>query len=142
MHFAHALSNLNWFAVFTAAISAFALGAIWYSNALFGRRWLQEIGLTPETVDKAHITKTFVITFILQTIAAIALGVAIGAESSWMGGLHLGLLVGICWVATAYGITYLFEQRSLCIFMINAGYYVVLFAIMGTIIGGWPTTSA
>lgn len=142
MHFAHALSNLNWIAVIGATISAFALGVIWYSNTLFGRRWLQEIGLTPETVDKAHITKTFVITFILQAIAAIALGVVLGAESSWLDGLHLGLLVGFCWVATAYGITYLFEQRSLCIFMINAGYYVVIFAIMGTIIGAWPTTSA
>jgi len=51
--------------------------------------------------------------------------------------LHSGLLIGVFWVATAYGITYLFEQRSLRLFLINAGYNVVLFAIVGTIIGAW-----
>ena len=70
-----------------------------------------------------------------------ALAMILGSDSSWLNGLHLGLLVGLCWVATAYGITYLFEQRSLCIFMINAGYYIVSYIIMGTIIGAWPTTS-
>ncbi len=142
MHFAHALSDVNWVAVVIAALTAFALGGIWYSNSLFGKRWLQEIGLTPETVDKAHVTKTFVVTFILQLIAATALAIILGSDSSWQDGLHLGTLVGVCLVAPAYGITYLFEQRSQCIFMINAGYYIVLFAIMGTIIGAWPTTSA
>jgi predicted transporter len=141
MHFAHALSQVNWIAVLIAAIAAFLLGGIWYSHSLFGKRWLQEIGLTPETVDKAHMTKTFVVTFVLQVIAAFALAMILGSDSSWLNGLHLGLLVGLCWVATAYGITYLFEQRSLCIFMINAGYYIVSYIIMGTIIGAWPTTS-
>lgn len=142
MHFADALSHVSWIAVVVAALTAFALGGIWYSNSLFGKRWLQEIGLTPETVDRAHMTKRFVVTFILQLIAATALAMILGSDSSWQDGLHLGLLAGVCLVATAYGITCLFEQRSLCIFMINAGYYIILFATMGTIIGAWPTTSA
>ena len=51
--------------------------------------------------------------------------------------LQTGLLVSVFWVATASGLTYLFEQRSLRLFLINAGYNVVLFAIVGTIIGAW-----
>ena len=61
----------------------------------------------------------------------------IGPESSWQSGLQTGLTIGVAWIATAYGITYLFEQRSRRLFFINAGYYVVLFAIMGSIIGAW-----
>jgi hypothetical protein len=54
-----------------------------------------------------------------------------------MEGLHTGLLIGIFWVASAYGVTYLFEQRSLRLWLINAGYYVVLYAAMGSIIGAF-----
>jgi Protein of unknown function (DUF1761) len=40
-----------------------------------------------------------------------------------------------CLIATAYGITYFFEQRSLRLYLINAGHYVLMFATMGMIIG-------
>jgi hypothetical protein len=46
-------------------------------------------------------------------------------------------LIGIFLIATAYGITYLFEQRSMRLFLINAGYNIVLFAIVGAILGAW-----
>jgi hypothetical protein len=142
MHVSHALSLVNWISVVLATIAAFGLGVLWYSNRLFGKRWLQEIGLTEETVEKSHMVRTFATTIVLQFISATALAVVLGPDSGWLEGLQLGLIVGICWVATSYGITYLFEQRSRCIFMINAGYYIVLFAIMGTIVGAMPTTSA
>jgi hypothetical protein len=73
----------------------------------------------------------------LQFIAATALAALLGAGSTWLTGLQSGLIIGICWIATAYGITYLFELRSLRLFRINAGYYVVSFAVMATIIGAW-----
>ncbi len=54
-----------------------------------------------------------------------------------MSGLLSGGLVGLLWIATAYAITYLFEQRTMRLFLINAGFYVVQFALMGTILGAW-----
>jgi len=59
----------------------------------------------------------------------------LGSGSDWLIGLQVGVLVAVCWIATAYGITYFFEQRSLRLYLINAGYYLVLFATMGSIIG-------
>jgi hypothetical protein len=129
--------EINWFAVITATIAAFLLGGVWYSNKVFGSRWMHEIGLTEESSSKSNMVRIFGVTLILQFIAAIALAVFLGANSSWMSGLQSGVLIGLLWIATAYGTTYLFEQRSLCLFMINAGYNVVLFAVMGTILGGW-----
>ena len=137
MDLASSFAAINWAAVIVATITAFALGGLWYSKALFGDTWLQEVGLTEEAVNNAHVPRTFGGTFLLQLIATTALAVILGAESTWRTGLETGLLVGIAWVATAYGITYLFEQRPLRLFFINAGYYVVLFAISGTIIGAW-----
>jgi hypothetical protein len=137
MNLVQSLSDINWLAVVVASVSAFALGGLWYSRALFADTWLQEVGLTEEAVNSANMSKTFGGTFVLQFVAATAIAGLLGVDSTWLSGLQTGLLVGVAWIATAFGITYLFEQRSLRLFFINAGYYVVLFAIMGAIIGAW-----
>lgn len=131
------LAGINWLAVVAATVTAFALGAVWYSMPLFGRTWMREIGLSEEAAGKANMPMIFGTVFVLQLLAATALAACMPADSNWLTGAQCGLVVGICWVATAYAVTYLFEQRSLRLYMINAGYYVVLFAIMGTILGAW-----
>jgi MFS family permease len=130
-------SEVSWIAVVAATVAAFLLGGVWYSKKLFANQWMQEIGLTEDSIDKTHIKRTFITTFVLQFIAATALAVFIGSEGTWFDGMISGVLIGLLWIATAYGVTYLFEQRSMRIFFINAGYYVVLFSIMGGILGGW-----
>lgn len=130
-HFA----NLNWIAIIAATVSAFILGGIWYAKGVFGGRWMQEIGLTEEDVEKGHMGKIFGTTFVLQFIAATTLAMLIGPNKGWLIGLHAGLIVGLIWVGSAIAINYLFEQRSLRLWFINAGYNVVLYSIMGIIIG-------
>lgn len=135
MDLGHAIAGLNWLAVFLAAGSAFCIGAIWYSRNVFGNAWMMEVGLTEEAISRGNMTLTFGGTFALQLVAATALAFFLGSGSDWLIGLQAGLLVAICWIGTAYGITYFFEQRSLRLYLINAGYYLVLFAVMGAIIG-------
>ncbi len=137
MDLSHTLTDINWIAVVVATVAAFALGGLWYSKALFGDIWMQEVGLTEEAVNNANMPMTFGGTFVLQLIATIALAAFLGADSTWLTGLETGITVGLVWVATAYGVTYLFEQRPLRLFLINAGYYVVLYAIVGTVLGAW-----
>lgn len=135
MDLGSALAGLNWPAVIVAATSAFLIGALWYSKKVFGSAWMLEIGLTEEAFGKNSLVIIFPATFALQLVAAAALALFLGAGADWLIGLQAGLLVGLCWIATAYGITYFYEQRSLRLYLINAGYYIVLFATMGTIIG-------
>jgi hypothetical protein len=130
------LAELNWLAILVAAIAAFVLGGAWYSPRLFGNAWMQDVGLTEESAAESNMAFIFGGAFALILIAAIFLGATIG-DSTWQGGLHTGLVVGVAWVATAYGVTYLFERRPLRLFLVNAGYNIVLFALMGTIIGAW-----
>jgi hypothetical protein len=137
MHLAQILTDVNWLAVVVATVVAFMLGGLWYSKALFGNAWMQEVGLTEDAVNKANMARTFGGTIVLQIIAATALSAFLGADSTWQSGLQTGIWIGVFWVATAYGVTYLFEQRSVRLFLINAGYYVILYAIIGTIIGAW-----
>lgn len=137
MDFGNAFAAVGWLAVISATIAGFLIGWIWYSGKLFGNAWMVEIGLTEESIRQASMPMTFGGTFALLFIAATALGMFLGPDSDWLMGLQAGLLIGLCWITTAYGITYLFEQRSLRIFLINSGYFAVLFATMGLIIGAW-----
>jgi hypothetical protein len=137
MNLAQTLAAIYWPAVVVSTIVAFAIGGVWYSKALFGNAWLEEVGLTEEAVNNANMPKTFGGTLVLQFLAVSVLAALLGPESSWLSGLETGLLIGIFLIATAYGITYLFEQRSMRLFLINAGYNIVLFAIVGAILGAW-----
>lgn len=137
MNLAESLAAINWLAVVVSTVIAFAIGGFWYSKALFGSIWLEEVGLTEESAKEANMPMTFGATFALQFFAVTALAILIGSDGTWLSGLQIGVLIGVFWIATAYGITYLFEQRSIRLFMINAGYNVILFALVGTLIGYW-----
>lgn len=136
MQLAQILGEINWLAVVVATLASFMLGGLWYSKRLFGKAWMQEVGLTDELVNKSNGARTFGGTFALQFVAAVAFA-ALLEGGDWLAGLATGLWVGVFWVASAYGVTYLFEQRALRLWLINAGYYMVLYALMGAIIGAF-----
>ena len=46
-------------------------------------------------------------------------------------------MVGAAWVVTAFGVVYLFERRPLVLLLINGGYNVVVYSLMGAILGAW-----
>jgi hypothetical protein len=46
-------------------------------------------------------------------------------------------MAGFTFVAMAYGVTYVFESRPFKLWLINAGYNVVVFTIMGVVLGAW-----
>lgn len=139
MDLGNAFAAVNWLAVLCASVAAFVIGWVWYSKRFFGSTWLIEVGLTEESLRQAKMPLIFGGTFVLQFVAATALAMFLGTGSDWLIGLQAGLLIGLGWIATAYGITYLFEQRSLRIFLINTGYFLVLFATMGLILGAWQS---
>jgi Protein of unknown function (DUF1761) len=58
----------------------------------------------------------------------------LGPERDAMTGVSAGFMAGLFWVASAMGITYLFERKTIRLFMINAGYHVITFTIMGLIL--------
>jgi len=133
----NAFQNLNWLAIIVAAVSAFALGGLWYSPLMFVNRWMKETGLTRESNAGKSMPKIFGLSFILSLIASFFLAMFIGPDAGASFGALAGFMAGIGWVLTFMGIIYLFESRSLALFLINAGYSVVSLTVMGLIIGLW-----
>ena len=132
-----AFSNINWLSVIVATVSAFIIGALWYSPVLFGKTWQKELGLSDEKIRNANMAVIFGTSFVLEFIAAFVLEMFIGSEANVATGIIAGALVGIAWVATAIGTNYLFARKSFRLFLIDSGYFVVFFIVMGGILGAW-----
>lgn len=129
-----ALSTINWLAVFLAAIVPFVSGFLWY-GPLFGRTWMRLTGITEEQARGANMALTFGVAFVLQFVAAAVLAMFIGPDATLAFATMAAFSVGACWVATAYGVTYLFEQRPIALWATNAGYHVVTYTLMGVVLG-------
>ena len=136
MNASQALAHIHWLAVAVAAIAGFPLGALWY-GPLFGSTWMAATGITKERAQQANMAKIYGVTLLLNLIIATSLAMFIGPQASFLDGLFAGFMAGLTYVATALGITYLCEFRSLKHWGVNAGYQVVAFSVMGTILGAW-----
>ena len=131
------MENVNWLAVAVAGISAFVLGGVWYSPALFGKAWMKENNLSVEDVQKGNKAKIFGWAFILSLVMAVNLAMflsdpKIDLKMAIIYGLLTGLLI-FCGIA----IVALFEMKSARYIFVNGGYMIVALGLMGAIIGAW-----
>lgn len=128
--------DLNWLAIIVAAVSTFILGGLWY-GPLFGRAWMRASGVSEAQAAGGNKGLIFGVSLLLQLIAALVLDMFIGTQGTLAFGTAAGAAVGIFWVATAFGVVYLFEQRPLGHWAVNSFYHIVSYTIMGAILGAW-----
>ncbi|WP_235298696.1 DUF1761 domain-containing protein [Portibacter marinus] len=140
-------STINWWAILVAGISAFVLGGVWYSPALFGKAWMKENKLTEEDIKGGNASKIYGWAFVISLIMSANLGMFLGdspeacigecaqrTDVTW--GTIAGFLAGI-WAFAAIAIVALFEQKSAKYIFINGGYVLIALMLMGAIIGIW-----
>lgn len=128
------MQDINIFAAFAAAVSSFLLGGVWYSKLLFEKAWMRDSG-APE--QPGHPAKVFGLSFLFSLIAAVAFAVYLGPAPDLADAVRSGFVVGICFVATSFGINYQFAQRSFVLLAIDGGYHIGQFALFGLILGLW-----
>ncbi|MFK7991016.1 MAG: DUF1761 domain-containing protein [Sandaracinaceae bacterium] len=131
------LSTLNVLAIGAAALVTFLVGGVWYSPMLFGKAWAELNGLTEDDLKQGNPAKVFGGSFLLALLMAFNLAAFIGPYASLGFAAFAGFLAGFGWVAAAMGVTALFERKPLKLWLINAGYHVVSFTLMGLILGAW-----
>ena len=132
------ISTLNWPAILLAALSTFLIGGLWYSPLLFGKAWMKENNLTDEGLKSSNMARVFGFAFLWSLVMSFNLAMYLNDEATTLSwGAMAGFLAGFGWVAMAIFIIGLFERRSLKYMLINAGYMVISFVIMGIILGAW-----
>ena len=123
---------MNWLAVVVATLAFFAVGAIWYT-ALFGKIWQREVGLSEEQLAGGRNMMLVMGTcFVLEFIVCLTVGhmfdfLEPSDRAKMM--IALGLALGVMMPAT--GINYLYQRKSLKLFAIDAGHFIVGMAAMG-----------
>ena len=129
--------SLNYPAILVAALVSFVVGGAWYSPLLFARTWMREAGLDDAALRQARLGKVFALAFLCSLVTALNLAAFLGAKATLSFGAFAGLATGLGWVAMSLGVIYLFEQRSLKLWLVNGGCQVVTYTLMGAVIGGW-----
>ena len=128
------MGPLNWLAIVLATVVFFAVGAVWYS-ALFAKAWQREVGLSTEQLTGGRNMMLIMgACLLLEFVVVLMLGhlfarIQPGDHAKMMMATGFGLAI----MAPAIGINYLYQGRSLKLFLIDAGYFVVGMTAVGLV---------
>jgi hypothetical protein len=140
MHF----MGVNLWAVLVAAAATMVVGFVWYSPMLFANPWMKLMGYDPN--DKAKIAEmqksagpSYALSLVASALAAAVLGkiIAIATVHSALYGIKIGLAVWLGFVTTVQLTNALFSRQPAKLYMINTGYQLVCYVVMGAILGMW-----
>lgn len=129
------MPEINWLAVLAATVTAFVLGGLWYSPALFGKKWQAAAGLSDAQIRSGNMALIFGGSFVLAFLASAMFAMFLGPDPSIGFGTGAGFSAGLFWVGTSFGINGLFQREKLALVLINAGYHTLQFTLIGLILG-------
>ena len=139
MDFGEILANINFLAILVAALSAFVIGWLWY-GPLFGKQWMKLNGFTEEQLKEGgglSMPVIMLVNYVATALAAFAIAMFIGVESDMSFGIFAGFMIALFWVGTSRLNDVLYERKPFGLFLINVGYNLVIYVIMGAILGVW-----
>src|SRR5215469_9745454 len=126
--------TLNWWAILASAASAFLVGGLWYSPALFGSLWKRANGFRKDEPPPPG-AKIFGLAFVLSLVMALNLAMFLNDPKTTLAwGATAGFLAGFGWVLMGIAIVSLFERRPWSYVLINGGYVTVALVAMGAIL--------
>jgi hypothetical protein len=139
------LMGINLWSVLVAAIATMVVGFLWYSPLLFARPWTVLMGYDPD--DKAKLAemqkgagKMYALSFLASLVSALVLAkiILITTVSSALYGMKVGFAVWLGFVTTVQLTSVLFAKQPLKLYLINTGYQLVCYLVMGAILAVWP----
>lgn len=117
------------------ALAAFLLGFAWYT-ALFGKAWQAETGITDEQAQSG-VAMTHGLAFVCMIIISYGINYIVGLhpiedQTFVHGGFH-GAMTAVIYAIPLIAIHYLYQKKSLKLFLIDAGYALAFFALSGAV---------
>ena len=118
---------------FLFSILKFFLGLIWYSPSLFGDTWMEEAKICHVEIDEmkqsGKIVFLYLTQFFLQSFSLfIHYQLLIWYNQIMIDSLYFTLLLFIGFIIPSFFESYMWESKSMKVFIINSGYN--LFAMM------------
>lgn len=130
---------MNILGIILSVVANVVIGYFWYSEAVFGKPWMKLMGLTKEDMAKAK--KEMGPKYGLMLIGAVVMAFVLSVLINMLGakgiteGAKVGFVAWVGFVATIGLNSVAFENRSVNLYFINVGYYLVGLVVMGAILG-------
>lgn len=123
--------------ILLAALAAFLLGFAWYT-ALFGKIWQAETGITDEQAQ-SNMLMTHGLGFIMMCTIACGINIIVGyhapEEQTFAHGAFHGLMSAVFYAVPAMVIHYGYQRKSFKLMLIDGGYLLSFFALIGGVLG-------
>ncbi|MBX4210740.1 DUF1761 domain-containing protein [Candidatus Parcubacteria bacterium] len=129
---------LNWWAIIVAAVAQWLLGWAWY-GPLFGKTWVALSGHSMEGGSKKEGMKAMIwgLVFAIVMSSVLAYVISIVPNLTVACGALVGALLWLGFIAATQINSVLFERKSIKLFVLNSGYYLVALVVMGLILAAW-----
>jgi hypothetical protein len=125
------MSDFALWPVLTGAAAFFAVGALWY-GVIFAMPWQRAAGLSTTKLKAGNMGVIFALTFACEVLIGTVLWHLIARTDPpphVVMMMALGFAVGV--MIPAIGINYLHQRKSLALFLIDSGHFVIGMAAMG-----------
>ncbi len=131
------MDGINHLAVISASFFILVLGALWYSPTLFYSVLLEQKTFDIKDIKKRKSGRIYSTTLILAILMCYNLAFFLDDPSTdLLWGMIAGLLTGF-WAAGIFTVVAIFEQKSWKYALVNAGFIIIYFTLIGLIIGVW-----
>ncbi len=129
--------DLNYWAILAAAIINMAVGAVWYSNALFAKQWVKLTGRKME--DMRGASPGYLVAAVGALVQAFILAhfVRYAGAVTFADGLITGFWLWLGFTAITTAVNGLFAGRPWKLWQIDAGYFLVVLVINGGLLAVW-----
>ena len=129
---------VHFVAILGAALAKMAIGALWYSPALFLKPWHKLSGVTEEQM-KEGMTRALIVEFVGSLVMAFVLVHAIryAGATTVAQGMAVGFFnwLGFVAVVTIGIVTY--QRKPFGLFLLQNGYLLISLLVMSAILVIW-----
>ena len=137
----------NFLAIILAALIPMIMGFIYYHPKVFGKAWMDSLGLTEEDLKKGNMAVIFGVSLLMSFLLSMFLLVNVdgpgqeGQYDSFRHGAFHGMLIGFMVAMPVMVTSGLFERKNFKNLAINVVYWVITISLMAGVIDAlnhWP----
>lgn len=133
------LGAINYVATAVSAVVLMVLGFAWYAPFLFGKAWMAALGKSEEEMRAAGPSPALVAALADAILTSLVL--AIVFQAAGVSGVGAGIVAALGLAIAFSGMSIIsngaFEGRPRALVLINLGYRLVAYPIVGIILSIW-----
>jgi len=137
-------NKTNWLAIVASVVVSMVIGFLWY-GALFQQQWMAGNGITVSEDETAMFKDgvaldmsmtPMIVNIFFMVVYGLIMNWLINKTNSygWQSGMMVGLALGVTHTLNVI-VGNLFASNPSSLSMVDGSYSLVLFTVMGTIIG-------